>query len=324
MKQVLITIDTEVGELGKNIADAFDIFIEGKVDNREVGYKFIMDVLEKNGVAGHFFVDVYPFEIFGAERFKTLTQEIFKRNHSVHLHTHPSTAFDKNRIYLNQYSLGEQVNVLEFGAKKIKEWTGRYPVAHRAGGYAINEDTFSALKQAKIFYDFSFFYKNKNCKLSGNTINSFFEINGVREVPVTVFEKNVCYKFLSFNVFKKKVFEKLDFRYGASLDEIKNVISSCDEGIFIIFLHSFNFLNLSYNFKKNRYAKISVNNKMVSEFENLIEWLASQEDIVFPLIQDISFNDYKKDNVIKICAKKALLPRITDKLKDKIFNIRNI
>jgi len=34
MPQILVTIDTEVGELCKDVPGAFEIFIEGKVHNR--------------------------------------------------------------------------------------------------------------------------------------------------------------------------------------------------------------------------------------------------------------------------------------------------
>jgi len=324
MKQVLITIDTEIGELGKNMTDAFEIFIEGKIDNREVGYRFIMDTLEKYGITGHFFVDVYPFKVLGEEKFRSLAQEIYRRSHCIHLHTHPSTAFDKDRIYLNQYSLEEQVDILKFGSEKIKEWTGRYPIAHRAGGYAINEDTFKALRRANIFYDFSFFYGNQNCKFLRNTVNIPFEVDEVKEIPVTLFEEEADYGFLNLSVLKKKSFKKLDLRYGANLEEIKNVILNSDDGIFVIFLHSFNFLNLPYNFKENRYHKIGINNGIVGEFENLLKWLILQKDVVFPLIQDIDINDFGKDNVIKTYSKKAILPRIINKFKYKILNIGEI
>lgn len=323
MKQVLITIDTEVGELGKNMADAFEIFIEGKISGREVGYKFIMDTLERYGIIGHFFVDVYPFKLFGEKKFKTLAQEISKKGHYVHLHTHPSTAFDNNRIHLNDYSLLEQIDILKFGAEKIREWTGKYPVAHRAGGYAIDKNTFKALERAQIFLDSSYFYKNENCEFIKDTINEPFEVGDIKEIPVTLFEEETDYQFLNLNVFKKHTFKKLDFRYGADIDEIKNVILNNDESIFIVFLHSFNFLNLPYNFRKKEYHKISVNNKLINEFENLVRWFSLQKNITFPSMQNISFDAYKKDNVVKIYRKKDILSKMADKFKDKILNIKN-
>ena len=54
MKQILITCDTEVGELHANRADAFEIFIKGETCGKEVGVKLINDLAnEYGGVAEH-------------------------------------------------------------------------------------------------------------------------------------------------------------------------------------------------------------------------------------------------------------------------------
>ena len=47
MKKVLITCDTEVGELAGNRADAFEVFIEGKINGQEVGVNFINTIASR-------------------------------------------------------------------------------------------------------------------------------------------------------------------------------------------------------------------------------------------------------------------------------------
>ena len=69
MKQILITCDTEVGELHAGRADAFEIFIKGEIEDREVGVKLINDLASKYGAAVEHFVDVYPCERYGEHKF---------------------------------------------------------------------------------------------------------------------------------------------------------------------------------------------------------------------------------------------------------------
>lgn len=244
MPQILVTIDTEVGELGKDVPSAFEVFIEGKVHNREVGYRFIMTILDNYGAKGEFFVDIYPYKEIGEHKFASLCENIVKREHYVQLHTHPSTVFDKKRIFIHQYSLEEQIEILSVGEEKIKEWIGKYPIAHRAGGYGINGDTFKALEKVGINYDSSYFYGNKNCKFQSNIKNRPFKVGSIMEIPITVFKKVVNYKLFGIDIYHSEYFNKLDIRYGITIDEIIEVINkSTEDDIIVLFLHSFSFLN---------------------------------------------------------------------------------
>lgn len=282
MAQILITIDTEIGELGKYRPDAFETFIEGKVGGKEVGYKFIMDMLDKYGAEGEFFVDVYPYKQIGEDKFANLCENIGKRGHSVQLHTHPSMAFDRERIYMHQYSLKEQIEILELGKEKIKAWTGKYPIAHRAGGYGINKDTFKALSQVGIPYDSSYFYGNGNCKFQYNVKNKPFRVDEILEIPITVFRKMLNYKFLNITFLHREHFPKLDLNYGATLDEIKRVINeSSNDDVMILFFHSFSFLKIKYDFSKNRYAQIGINYDYIEKFKKLMRWISLQSNLKY-------------------------------------------
>lgn len=325
MPQILITIDTEIGELTEDRPDAFEIFIEGKVGGKEVGYKFIMDILDKYNIKGEFFTDVYPYKIMGEEKFAKLCQNIFQRGHGVQLHTHPSTAFDTSRKYMYQYSLSEQLDILKLGREKIKEWAGKYPVAHRAGGYGANTDTFEALKQTGMRYDSSYLYGNENCKLKNDFKNKIFEINGILEVPVTVFFKIINYKFLGINISSKKYFQKLDIRYGAELEEIKKVISqSAKNNILVLFLHSFNFLSLPYNFNTKKYGKISIDKDIIDNFQELLDWITKQKECIFCNFEKLEPDFFAKDNIVEISSRGNITPKLYDKFNYKIFKNRLI
>ena len=322
MLQILITIDTEIGELGKYRPDAFETFIEGKVDDKEVGYRFIMDILDKYEVKGEFFVDVYPYKQIGENKFALLCQNITKRGHNVQLHTHPSMAFDKNRIYMHQYSLKEQIEILGLGKRKIKKWINKYPVAHRAGGYGINEDTFRALENIGIYYDSSYFYGNENCKFQYNAKNKSFKIGNVIEIPITVFKKIVYNKFLNINIHRRRFFQKLDVRYGAIVNEIKKVISDTGkDNIIVLFLHSFNFLKLPYNFRKGRYGRISVDEGMIKKFENLLKWISFQKNCRFITIEKLKINFSQKDTYIQIFKRDSTIRIIYNSFINRVLRV---
>ena len=189
MKQILITCDTEVGELHANRADAFEIFIKGEIGGgTEVGVKLINDLANEYGGVAEHFVDVYPSERYGEDKFKRLCRQIVKSGHGVNLHTHPSGKYDKNRKFMRQYSLDEQIEIINFGKQKIKEWIGTDVIAHRAGGYGANDDTLRALRINDIFIDSSFFYKNINCAINYDYVNKTSKKCGVLQLPVSVCE----------------------------------------------------------------------------------------------------------------------------------------
>ena len=245
-----------------------------------------------------FFVDIYPWRKIGEKKFANLCQKIIKRGHKINLHTHPSKMFDSKRTFMHQYSQKEQIEILKLGKKKIKQWTGKYPLAHRARGYGINQDTFKALKKVNIKYDCSYFYQNKNCHLQTEIVNRPFIHHDILEIPVTVFCRKIKYNLLNFNIkYGKKYYQKLDLRYGVRLSEIKKVIKkTAKNDIIVIFLHSFNFLNLPYNQREKQYLKPSVNHKIIQDFAELIKWLSQQKNCIFTNIDKLNFKKPIKDH----------------------------
>ena len=322
MKQILITCDTEVGELHAGRADAFEIFIEGEVQSREVGVKLINDLASEYGATVEHFVDVYPYERYYECKFERLCSDIIHGGHGVNLHTHPSGRYDKNRKFMWQYSADEQTEIINFGKQKIKEWIGIDVLAHRAGGYGANDDTIQALKFNGIFIDSSFFYKNENCKINYDYINKASEKNGVLQLPVSVYEKQKRYGFLK----TKSVFQKFDFRYGSSADEILRAIDLMPKDCVItLFLHSFNFLNLKYNFKGGQYVDISINEGLIGEYKKLLEKIAGNKECKFTSIKDLNLSSLSySDYMPKISVNAEILKPAMDKFRLKFMQIGDI
>jgi len=322
MKQILITCDTEVGELHAGRADAFEIFIKGEVQSREVGVKFINDLASEYGAVVEHFVDVYPYERYDECKFERLCGDIIHGGHSVNLHTHPSGRYDKNRKFMWQYSVDEQTEIINFGKQKIKEWIGTDVMAHRAGGYGANDDTLRALRVNDIFIDSSFFYKNENCKINYDYINKASEKNGVLQLPVSVYEKQKRYGFLK----TKNSFQKFDFRYGSSADEILKAIDLMPGNcIIVLFLHSFNFLNLKYSFKDRKYVKISINDKLINEYKLLLASIADKTECKFTSIKDLDMGGLSgRDFAPTIRADTDMIKYAKDKFILKFMNVGDV
>lgn len=322
MKQILITCDTEVGELHAGKTDAFEIFIKGETGGMEVGVKLINDLASEYGGMVEHFLDVYPYERYGEDKFKRLCQEINSSGHGINLHTHPSGKYDKNRKFMWQYSLDEQIEIIKFGKQKIKEWIGVDVIAHRAGGYGANNDTLMALKINNILIDSSFFYKNVNCNIDYEYVNRPSEKDGVLQLPVSVFKKQKHYAFLK----TKSVFQKFDFRYGSSTDEILKAINLAPKDcIIILFLHSFNFLNLKYDFKNKRYAGISINENLIDEYKKLLGGISNNNECEFTSIKDLNLNSLNyMDYVSNISINANMLKLMIDKFRLKFMHIGDI
>ncbi len=184
--KVLITIDTEVRNEGRHLPDAYERYVLGSDDPNNLATYWIAKNLEEYRFPGVFFLDVYGTAEFPKASYPALCERLLKGGHSVQLHTHPDRMYDRQRLNMHEYTLQDQVAIVRKGAELVQEWTGKYPIAHRAGRYGANVDTLTALRENGILLDSSFFYGRENCKLPFPMSNLPFTAHGVLQIPVTV------------------------------------------------------------------------------------------------------------------------------------------
>lgn len=229
--KIFITIDTE---------DAyFNVprLISGEGIENEPGIHRMMDIMDRYQFKGNFFLDVYCFK-YPPQFLSGIARTIHDRGHAVELHSHPSKnlSFYKKNIY--NYSLPEQIKILEYGRNLIAEFTGEAPVAYRGGSYAFNENTLYALNQVGIPIDSSLFYNHQN-----NQLTNFFTVNKITSYFNTI-EIPVSYvKVINHN--GEYVHSKFDVDW-LSYDELVRVIELAKEHklkTLTLFLHSFSFIN---------------------------------------------------------------------------------
>jgi peptidoglycan/xylan/chitin deacetylase (PgdA/CDA1 family) len=169
-RNVYITIDVECSMGGawgdpslKPVSP--DRAIMGRFGGQELGVPLIVDILEENGLRGTFFVEPFADEQGWAGTMEPICEYLLERGQDVQLHVHPNhkhyglrqqgldTPFTDT---IAELSPDAQEQMLTEGADRLAGWTGRRPVAFRAGNMGASEDTLVALSRAGISIDSSY------------------------------------------------------------------------------------------------------------------------------------------------------------------------
>ena len=174
MLPVLITIDTEYSsglyrsglgrEPGTNFDHAIACRTAGSKNSKGVGIHYQMDVFDRCGITGVFFVDPMPALVWGQEAVDAVVQPILERGHEVQLHLHTewlalaaeNPMGDSAGQNIKDFSLTQQIDLIGFAREKLMAAGAPTPTAFRAGNYGANDDTLRALAELGIKYDSSF------------------------------------------------------------------------------------------------------------------------------------------------------------------------
>lgn len=241
---VTITIDTENSQgaiiSGKWTKDTMLGFCRGK----NWGIRYILKMLAYYNVQATWYLSIFEECIFGKKLMAEICDLLKKHNQDIQLHTHPVWLMDneeRKRVHMHQYALDEQIYIIDKGIKDIYELTGERPIAHRAGGYGVNRDTFKAMKECGIKIDSSIFYKERDCKVQTSGIkNKVADFMGITEMPVSIYKKHINHLCKMENFSSTS---KIDINW-TNADEIINIFkdgmkNGC--GYLNLFMHSGSF-----------------------------------------------------------------------------------
>lgn len=285
MTQVQITIDTEYSSglfesgIARSAEANFERCVQCKTQQGEAGIFYQMDVFSRNGITATFFVDPMPAMIWGNQAIERIVKPIVDRGHEVQLHLHTEwlglaenpPLREKAGQNLADFSLEDQLILLEYAMEELVKAGAPQPVAFRAGNYGANDDTLRALAKLGITYDTSHppGIEQSDCAISLGA-QDFLprEYKGVVELPIGL----------------------IGARGGAARHAQITALSNQeliagvrhareqDWPLFVIVSHSFEFAN----------RKRQVTNAIVKRrFEAFCEWLGSQEDIDTPRFDDL-------------------------------------
>jgi peptidoglycan/xylan/chitin deacetylase (PgdA/CDA1 family) len=228
---VMITVDVESYTKGTP-----DQQIWGKQPDGEHGIRRMMDMLDRHGFKGTFYLNVYEAAKHGDGILAEVARTIHGRGHDLQLHTHPSPMFKFDTM--QNADVEQQVAVLSQGKDLIRQWTGKTVIAHRAGAFAANQDTLAACQRAGLAIDSSFSPVSTLTDLSRQLPASNMPrvIDGVVELPLTYIAQARLGNWQSLRY--------LDIE-GTSYDEFVSAIRQfrdADFPVVNIVMHSFSFV----------------------------------------------------------------------------------
>ena len=253
----------------------------------------LLNILDKYRIKAVFFASVFEHCRFGEKPLREVLKFIEEKGHDIQLHTHPFWCYGRTHMW--EYSAEEQTKIIDDGRQLLKDWLGRYPIAHRSGAYGINRDTLQALRRNNINIDSSMFHKRPNCKVTWSR-NQIAEKDGLLEIPVTGFYKQ---KYLDFRLFKikyRKRFIKTDINW-CSQEELLNFVEQAKKKnikVVNLFMHSYSFLTHDQNFTNFDHDIKALNN-----FEYLLSNWSQDNQIRFITIQDFLALYHKDTNAFR-------------------------
>ena len=195
---VFLTIDTELMWRHHTAGCDLATQIERSIEPAGVGVAYQLALLARHGLKATFFVDPMPTMVFGLDAIRPTVETIVAAGQEVQLHLHPNWSGARiddverhARFELIDYSLDEQRALIAGARDLLKACGAPEPVAFRAGSYAANDETLTALADLGFAYDSSHNGADapwpSQIGLPPRQIAPV-ERNGVVEVPVTVIE----------------------------------------------------------------------------------------------------------------------------------------
>ena len=171
MTTVYITIDTEYssglanGPGAVDRAENFARSIACITPEGPAGITHKLEMFERYGQRGVFFVDPMPALVWGVAAIEDVVAPILEAGQDVQLHCHTEwlelagannpLKCGRTGLFLHEFPFEEQYRILEYARDALVSAGAPPPVAFRAGNYGANDDTLRALSELGIGYDSS-------------------------------------------------------------------------------------------------------------------------------------------------------------------------
>jgi hypothetical protein len=191
------TVDTEAGMRRMRVPvreRAVEECVFGRFgDGGAYGIDLHMDVLEKHGFRGTFFLDILMEHQYGQESVEKVVEAIHGRGHEIQLHLHPAHlwgAEDPGVRVLTSALWEDDADsfrrVMAHAVDLFERRVGKAPVAFRSGGYNLCDAFLDVLPEFGISMDASLF-AYKNCRVSSwmQARTQPFRIGELLEIPVS-------------------------------------------------------------------------------------------------------------------------------------------
>jgi hypothetical protein len=162
----------------------------------------------------------------------------------------------------------------------LREWTGLAPIGHRAGDYAANDTTLSALADNGIVVDSSYFYGHPSCKLDATVFpkNGLYRAGSILEVSVSVFKLQITSALFGWDLPPLQQIRKIDIDW-ADFGQLTEAIDKlCAERVPVItlFLHFHSFFTPSSGVAL---SEVRVDYEDIGKFHAILDWLNSRSGV---------------------------------------------
>lgn len=252
------------------------------------GIDYILDSFEKYNMKATFFVNVYEENLYTGQYehyMEQLLQKIDTNGHEVGLHGHHDRTRDFYSKPINEYTYEEQYEIIKKGCEIIQNSIQKYPVSFRAGGFAINDNTFQALQNNGILYDSSYYYQRQE-----NTFETYHSLNQVCKIDKLI-EFPLIYAINHHG--KETVLDLNNMSYEEIIEILEQMKQRKDFSQAQIILHSFSFIRQSgkHNeipvFVEPNHSAYGPDKTMIDKFERLLQYIAKDEQIQVVPVKDL-------------------------------------
>ena len=283
---VHLTFDIEVwcdgwDRLDQTFLGNFERYVYGRSSHGDFALPKTLEILNKNGLRGVFFVEPLFAARFGIDYLKTIVQLIQDAGQEVQLHLHPEWTdeirpailddISRKRQHLSYYSLLEQTDLISFGRNLLSQAGCANVSAFRAGSFAANVDTMEALRRNGIAIDSSL---NRCYAISGA------DFPGTRDFDTPFVHNDVA--IFPVSVFKDGFGSDRPVHVAAcSFEEVKDALLSASRAGWT------DFVIVSHNFEMLKPGSCEPSWTVVRRFEQLCAYLADHT-------QDLPVTGYAK------------------------------
>ena len=249
--------------------------IWGVYGGKQYGLPLIVGILEQYGLRATFFVDAFTEDQGFAGQTEPVCRYLLEHGQDVQLHIHPNKKHYGMKMRGEEHprtdnmadlSVDDQLALLQEGSKRIKRWTGKRPIAFRAGNMAASETTLQALERAGIPIDssYTFPYVGGQCHFRSEELYNGSKWYGeVLELALSGF-----YQHHLPGLHPAKPLDLVGSSFAECRDAIRAICGAGADAVLI--LHSFSLLK----WRNVRYDGGRLNRIVASRFRQTCRWLA--------------------------------------------------
>lgn len=252
----------------------------GQYRKESFGLPLICNILDQNNLKATFFLEPFNAELGYPDQTEPVCRYLVDQGQDIQLHVHPGhfhygreqegKPHDRTDQIAN-LSPDQQRKIVAEGADRIEKWTGKKPIAFRAGNMGASEKTLEILLDSGIWIDssYTFPYVGGQCLFpEGELYNGSKWYGDVLEVALSGFKQPNWPGLLPS--------KPVDLM-GSSFEECRDAVQMiCDVGAdAVLILHSFSLFKV----KDIQYNGGKLNRVVTNRFKRFCQWLDANREI---------------------------------------------